>query len=158
MRQAFLQNGSKSRSAQQLQGSDSDEDEPSKPAKKKSGAAAGQRPKAPAAPIRASGTSKAGARTGSKAPAPAASKGQAGSKRAASAKSQQPEPSGSTAGGSVAGQLLASQHNPSPLQIAEQSTYMMATARVHAAAIGTFWQQCMAWESLRMIFNNEMDS
>ena len=146
MRQTFLQNGSKSRSAQQLQGSDSDEDEPSKPAEQKRGAAAGRKSKAPAAPIRASGTSKAGARTGSKAPAPAASKGQAGSKRAASGKSQslQQEPSGSTAGGSVAGQLLASQLNPSPLQIAEQCSYMMAPARVHTAPVSTFWQQCMA--------------
>lgn len=119
VRQAFLRNGSQGRSAQQLEESDSEEAEPSRPAQpaaKASTAAAGRSSKA-AAPTRASGTSKPKPRAGGKAPAPAASERQEASKgpikRTASGKahSQQQEPSGSTAGGSVAGGSPASQLN-----------------------------------------------
>ena len=111
VRQAFLQNGSQSRSAQQLEESDSEEEQPSRPAQPaaKTNAAAAGRSSKPAAPTRASGTSKPKPRAGSKALAPAASEGQeapkGAPKRTASGKahSQQQEPSGSTAGGSVAG-------------------------------------------------------
>ncbi|KAK9832409.1 hypothetical protein WJX74_009032 [Apatococcus lobatus] len=110
VRQAFLRNNSQ-KSAQQLEESESDEDEPRNPAQaslKQNGAAArcNSKAAAAAAPTRASGTSKSGARAGGNAPAAATSRGQAGNKRAASNRThcqQQPEPSGSTAGGSVAG-------------------------------------------------------
>ncbi|KAK9853083.1 hypothetical protein WJX84_008703 [Apatococcus fuscideae] len=119
VRQAFLRNGSQqNRPAQPLADLDSEGDEQSKPVEQAppnnatTAARPSSKPAAKAAPARASGTSKGGkARARGAAAAPAASQGQAasrgGSKRgpAASSKSvsQQPEASGSTAGGSVAG-------------------------------------------------------